>query len=90
MLSSAIALEQEYANKAGLKVDVPEITLKTVRDMTQQAIQAYEAQNKMLHDSAEATKQAFNAFNQNSKSFASLNRDIMGFMMSAFQKNSKT
>ena len=90
VISSAIALEQEYAAKAGMKVDVPETTLKTVRDMTQQAIQVYEAQNKMIRDSAEVTKQAFNAFNQNSKSFASLNRDIMGFMMSAFQKNSKT
>jgi len=89
VLSSAIALEREYATKAGYNVDVPEATMQTVRNITQQAMQAYETQNKILQNSGEMTKQAFSAFNQSSKSFASLNRDIMGFMMSAFQQKSK-
>jgi len=88
VINSAIALEKEYATKAGLTVDVPAATMQTVRNITQQALQAYEAQNKILQNSGEMRKQAFDAFNQNSKSFASLNRDIMGFMMSAFQRKS--
>jgi len=90
LINSAISLEQEYATKAGFNVDVPEATLSVIREVTQQAIKAYEAQNKVVMDSAEATKQAFNAFIENTKSFASLNRNIMGFMMSAIQQNSKT
>jgi len=90
VINSAIALEEEYATKAGLKTDVPEDTLKIIRNITEQAFQAYKAQNKIVMDAAEATKQAFNTFNENTKSFASLNRNIMGFMMSVFEKKSKT
>jgi len=90
VINSAIALEEEFATKAGLKTDVPEDTLKIIRNITEQAVQAYKAQNKIVMDAAEATKQAFNAFNENTKSFASLNRNIMGFMMSVFEKKSKT
>lgn len=90
VINSAISLEQEYATKAGFNVDVPEATLSAIREVTQQAIKAYEAQNKVVMDTTEATKQAFNAFNENTKSFASLNRNIMGFMMSAIQQYSKT
>ena len=90
VINSAISLEQEYATKAGFNVDVPEATLSAIREVTQQAIKAYEAQNKVVMDTAEATKQAFNAFNENTKSFASLNRNIMGFLMSAIQLKSKT
>ena len=90
VINSAISLEQEYATKAGFNVDVPEATLSAIRELTQQAIKAYEAQNKVVMDTAEATKQAFNAFNENTKSFASLNRNIMGFMMSVLEQRSKT
>ena len=90
VINSAISLEQEYATKAGFNVDVPEATLNAIRELTQQAIKAYEVQNKVVMDASVATNQAFNAFNENTKSFASLNRNIMGFMMSAIQQKSKT
>jgi len=88
VINSAITLEQEYAKKTGLKIDVPEATLKTIRDITEQAIKAYEDQNKIALDVAEETTKAFNAFNENTKSFALLNRNIMFSMMSAFQQKS--
>jgi len=90
VINSAIALEHEYATKAGLKVDVPEAAIDAVRTITRQASEALEAQNKAVSNSAEATKQAFNAFNENTKSFASLNRNIMGFMMSVLEKRTTT
>jgi len=90
VINSAIALEQEYATKAGLRVDVPEAALDAVRTITRQASDAFVAQNKAVMDSAEVTKQAFNAFNENTKSFASLNRNIMGYMMSVLEQRSKT
>ena len=90
VINSAITLEQEYANKAGWNTYVPETTLKTIRDITEQTLKAYETQNKIAVGSAEGTTEAFNAFNENTKSFASLNRNIMESMMSTFQQKSKT
>jgi len=81
-------MSSQYANKAGLNTDVPEATLKTIRDITEQSIKAYEDQNKIALDAAEGTTKAFNVFNENAKSFASLNRNIMFSMMSAFQQKS--
>ncbi len=86
VINSAIALEQEYANKAGLNTNVPEATLKIIHDVTEQAIKAYQEQNKIALDTTEKTTKAFNAFNENSKSFASLNNNIMLSIMSVFQQ----
>ena len=90
VINSAIALEQEYATKAGLRVDVPEAAMDSVRTITKQISESLAAQNKAVMDSAEVTKQTFNAFNENTKSFASLNRNIMGFMISVLEQRPKT
>ncbi len=86
VINSAISLEQEYATKAGYKTDVPESVLKTIRDITDISLQAYSSQNKIATDTSEATKQAFKTFNQNTKSFATLNKEIMGYIMSVFEQ----
>ena len=84
VINSSIALEQEYAAKAGLKTDVPEGTLKAIQDITEQAIAVYTAQNKIAFDATDSTKKAFDAFNENTKSFATLNKNMMQLMMSVF------
>lgn len=90
VINSSIELEREYANKAGLNTTVPEAALKTIRDMTEEAIKAYAAQNKIAVEAADATKQAFEAFNENTKRFASLNRNIMESMTSVLTQAQKT
>jgi len=90
VINSAIALEQEYATKAGLRIDLPAAARDSVRSITKQVSDALAAQNKAVMNSAEVTKQAFNAFNENTKSFAALNRDIMGYMMSVVEKRPRT
>jgi len=86
VINSAISLEQEYATKAGYKMEVPESVLRTIKDITDISLQAYAQQNKINMDTTEATKQAFKTFNQNTKSFATLNREIMGYIMSVFEQ----
>jgi len=86
VINSAIALEKEYAAKAGLNADVPEATLKTAREITEKAIKAYQTQSKIPADSIDIAKKAFQAFNDNTKSFASLNKEIMDSMMSVIPK----
>ena len=90
VINSAISLEQEYATKAGYKLDVPDSVLKTIRDITDISLQAYANQNKISVDTSEATKQAFKTFNQNTKSFATLNKEIMGYIMSVFEQKLNT
>ncbi len=90
VINSAISLEQEYAVKAGYKTEVPESVLKTIRDITNFSLQAYAHQNKITTDTTEATKQAFKTFNQNTKSFATLNKEIMGYIMSVFEQKINT
>ena len=90
VINSAISLEQEYATKAGYKLEVPDSVLKTIRDITDISLQAYSNQNKISVDTSEATKQAFKTFNQNTKSFATLNKEIMGYIMSVFEQKLNT
>ena len=90
VINSAISLEQEYATKAGYKLEVSDSVLKTIRDITDISLQAYANQNKISVDTSEATKQAFKTFNQNTKSFATLNKEIMGYIMSVFEQKLNT
>jgi len=90
VINSAISLEQEYATNAGFKMDVPESVLKTIRDITDISLQAYASQNKIVTDTSQTTKQAFKTFNQNTKSFATLNKEIMGYIMSVFEQKLNT
>jgi len=85
VINSAIALEREYAVKAGLNADVPEATLKTAREITEKAIKAYQTQSKIPANSIDMAKKVFQAFNDNTKSFTSLNKEIMDSMMSVIQ-----
>lgn len=87
-INSSIALEQEYATKAGLKTDMPEGTLKAIQDITEQAIAVYAAQSKIVLGATDSTKKAFDAFNENTKSFATLNNNMMQLMMSVFTQKS--
>ncbi|MGI0057001.1 MAG: hypothetical protein ACREAK_06455 [Nitrosarchaeum sp.] len=88
VINSSIALEQEYAAKAGLKTEITEATLKAIQDITEQAIAAYTAQNKFASDSTGSAKKAFDAFNENTKAFVTLNKNMIQLMMSAFTPKS--
>jgi len=41
-------------------------------------------------DASDSTKKAFDAFNENTKSFAALNKNMIQLMMSAFTQKSHT
>ena len=86
MISSSITLQQELATKAGLNVNVNEETLKMIHNITEQAITAYQNQNKFTIDSNYTTSNMFDAFNENTKTFASLSKDILDLMLSAMKK----
>ncbi|QLH06328.1 hypothetical protein [Nitrosopumilus ureiphilus] len=90
VINSAISLELEYANNAGFVPNVSESTLQTIHEMTELSIQAYLQQNKIIFDTVVTTKQAFATFNDTTKSFTSMNKEIMEFLMSMYEEKLKT
>ncbi len=90
VINSTIAMEQEYAKKAGLKTPVPQETKKSIRDFTEGVIKAYAAQNNIAVDAADATNRAMEALDENTKAFAALNKNMVDFMLLAINQQKKT
>ena len=86
VINSSIALQQEYATKAGLNVSMPEETMKEIHNMMERASNAYQNQNKYVFDSTETSKKIFNIFSENANIFAALNKNMMELMASSMKK----
>lgn len=84
VLSSAITLHKEFAKKAGVAANMPEATVKVIRDTTEEFVKAASIQNQMTLATIDATQQNIKTFNDNAKSFADLNRNIIQSWISAF------
>jgi len=86
VINSSIALQQEFATKAGLNINMPEETIKAIQNMIESATTAYQNQNKFVVDSTETSKKIFDVFSENTKIFASLNKNMMELMASGMKK----
>ena len=84
MVDSTIALQKEYAKKAGIAANIPETTLKTIHDTTEEFVKAASIQNQVALATIDATQQNIKTFNDNAKSFADLNRNILQSWISVF------
>jgi hypothetical protein len=90
VINSTIAMEQEYAKKAGLQTPVPEATKNSIREFTEGVIKAYAAQNTVASDAADATNRAINALDENTKAFSALNKNMLDSMMLVINQQKKT
>ena len=84
IVDSTIALQKEYAKKAGITTDIPQATLKVIHDTAEEFVKVASIQNQMTLATMDATQQNIRAFNDNAKSFADLNRNILQSWISAF------
>ena len=84
VVDSTITLQKEYAKKAGIATNIPEATLKVIRDTTEELTKAASIQNQVALATIDATQQNIKTFNDNAKSFADLNRNILQSWISAF------
>ena len=84
IVDSTIALQKEYAKKAGITTDIPQATLKVIHDTAEEFVKISSIQNQMTLATMDATQQNIKAFNDNAKSFADLNRNILQSWFSAF------
>ena len=84
MVDSSITLQKEFAKKSGIAANIPEATLKVMRDTTEEFVKAASIQNQIALATIDATQQNIKTFNDNAKSFADLNKNIMQSWISAF------
>ena len=84
VVDSTIALQKEYVQKAGIAANIPEATLKVIHDTTEEFVKATSIQNQVTLATIDATQQNIKTFNDNAKSFADLNRNILQSWISAF------
>ena len=85
-VDSTITLQKEYVQKAGIVANIPEATLKVIRDTTEEFVKVTSIQNQVTLATIDATQQNIKAFNDNAKSFVELNRNILQSWIFAFTK----
>lgn len=84
VVGSVITLQKDYVKKAGIATNIPEATLKVIHDTTEEFVKAASIQNQVALATIDATQQNIKTFNDNAKSFADLNRNILQSWISAF------
>jgi hypothetical protein len=84
IIDSSIALQKEYAKKIGIAANIPETTIRAIRDSTEEFAKAASMQNQIALATIDATQQNIKTFNDNAKSFADLNKNILKSWISAF------
>ena len=84
IVDSTISLQKEYAQKAGIAANISEATLKIIHDTTEEFVKATSIQNQVTLATMDSTQQNIKTFNDNVKSFADLNRNILQSWISVF------
>jgi SMC interacting uncharacterized protein involved in chromosome segregation len=83
VIESAISIQREFANKAGINTSVPAAMVKIVNDTTEEIIKAQAVENKIVLAAIDATQQNINTFNENAKAFTGLNQSVLQYWISA-------
>lgn len=84
VINSTIALQKDYATKAGITTNIPSAVLKVIRDTTEEVVKAYDVQNKVALAAIDSAQQNIKTFNENAKAFADLNKNIVQSWISTF------
>jgi hypothetical protein len=84
VVDSTISLQKEYVKKSGIAANIPEATLKVIHDTTEEFVKVASIQNQIALATIDVTQQNIKTFNDNAKSFADLNRNILKSWISAF------
>lgn len=84
VINSTIALQKDYATKAGITTNIPSAVLKVIRDTTEEVVKSYDVQNKVALAAIDSAQQNIKTFNENAKAFAELNKNIVQSWISTF------
>ena len=83
-IDSSIEFQRKFANKTGINTNVPEATLKAVRDTNEQVIKSFDVQSKMALAAVDAARQNVKTFTNNAKAFGEMNNNVMQSWISTF------
>ena len=83
-IDSSIEFQRKFANKTGINTNVPEATLKAVRDTNEQVVKSFDVQNKMAIAAVDAARQNVKTFTNNAKAFGEMNNNVMQSWISTF------
>lgn len=84
LLYSAMSLQKEYAKKTGVISTIPDATVQVLEETSNEFVHASNIQDQIALATINATQQNIKTFNDNAKSFADLNRNILKSWISAF------
>jgi len=84
IVDSSFTMQKEFARKSGIAANIPETTLKVIRDTTDEFVKAASMQNQIALATIDATQQNIKTFNDNAKSFADLNKNVLQSWISTF------
>jgi len=84
IVDSSFTMQKEFTRKSGIAANIPEATLKVLRDTTDEFVKATSMQNQIVLATIDATQQNIKTFNDNAKSFADLNKNVLQSWISAF------
>ena len=84
IVDSSFTMQKEFAKKSGIAANIPEATLKVIHDTTDEFVKAASMQNQIALATIDATQQNIKTFNDNAKSFADLNKNVLQSWISAF------
>ena len=76
VFDTSIKLQKEYTKKTGIAANIPELILKIFRDMTKEFVKASSIQNQMALVTIDAIHENIKTFNNNTKSFGELDKNI--------------
>lgn len=81
---STFELQRDAIKKSGVPTGMPEAAARTMNDVSDEVAKAVSIGNQMVLATMDAAQQNAKMYNDNAKSFASLNRDILRSWISAF------
>ena len=84
IVDSSFTMQKEFARKSGIAANIPDATLKVIRDTTDEFVKATSMQNQIALATIDAAQQNIKTFNDNAKSFADLNKNVLQSWISAF------
>ena len=84
IVDSSFTMQKEFVRKSGIAANIPDATLKVIRDTTDEFVKATSMQNQILLATIAAAQQNIKTFNDNAKSFADLNKNVLQSWISAF------
>ena len=84
VLDSTVTIQKEYARKTGIVTDIPKVAIKVIQDTVEEYVKITSIQNQVILTTLDATQQNIKTFNDNAKSFAELNQNILSSWISVF------